>query len=117
MRSPIDGVFFKKNKSVGESVARYEVVARVLDLSALELLLFLGPEYFGQFNLGDTVSLELLDGPSRGVPVAGVVVFVDNVIDPASGTFRVRLEVGPTEQAVPGLGAKLTVWPGKPKSP
>ena len=115
VRSPIDGIFFKKNKSVGESVARYEVVARVIDISALEFLLFLGAEYFGQFNRGDVVSLELLDGPSRGQRVNGDIAFVDSIIDPASGTFRVRIEVKPTKQAVPGLGAQLVDWPGKPK--
>jgi len=117
VRSPIDGVFFKKNKSVGESIGRYEVVARVIDSSSLEFMLFLGPEYFGQFKVGDVATLELLDGPGRGQQATGTIVFVDSLIDPASGTFRVRMELVPTEAVVPGLGAKLVDWPGKPKSP
>lgn len=116
VRSPIDGVFFKKNKSVGESVGRYEVVARVIDSSVLEFMLFLGPEYFGQFKVGDVATVELLDGPARGQRATGTIVFVDSLIDPASGTFRIRVELAPTDQVVSGLGARLVDWPGKPKS-
>lgn len=109
-------MFFKKNKSVGESVGRYEVVARVIDSSALEFMLFLGPEYFGQFKVGDVATVELLDGPARGQRATGTIAFVDSLIDPASGTFQIWVELAPTDQVVSGLGARLVDWPGKPKS-
>lgn len=117
IKSPIDGVFFKKNKSAGEFVARYEVVARIIDASVLEFLVFLDPEYLGQFKVGDIVTLELLDGPSRGGKVEGKVMFVDTFVDPASGTFRVRTEVAPDGGAITGLSAKLVSWPGAVKNP
>ncbi|GAB4268656.1 MAG: hypothetical protein Tsb0018_00490 [Opitutales bacterium] len=107
VRSPIAGIFFKKSKEIGESVGRYEVVARVVDVSSLEMVLFLGPDYFGKFSPDDSVTVELLDGPGRGKTVIASVDSVDSLIDPASGTFRVKLKLESSATVTSGIAARL----------
>lgn len=107
--SPIDGIFFKKNKSVGESVNRLEVVARVLDDKQLEMVLYCGPQLFGKFQVGQEVKVKLLDGPNKGMIVSAIVLSTDSVIDAASGTFRVKLDLNPSEYVVAGLAGMLVL--------
>ena len=107
IKSPIDGIFLKKYKSVGESVERLESVARVLDESRLELVVYCGSHLFGSLHSDTTLQIELLDGPSRGEQASAEVVYVDPLIDPSSGTFRVKLEIEPTKTVSAGLAARL----------
>lgn len=107
--SPINGIFFKKTKSVGESVNRLEVVARVLDDKQLEMVLFCGPQLFGKFKVGQEVKVKLLDGPNKGMIVTATVLSTDSVIDAASGTFRVKLDLKPSEYVVAGLAGMLVL--------
>ena len=37
------------------------------------------------------------------------VVYVDPLIDPSSGTFRVKLEIAPTDSVSAGLAARLLI--------
>ncbi len=109
IKSPIDGLFFKKYKSVGESVERLETVARVLDESRLELVVYCGSHLFGSLHSDTTLQIELLDGPSRGEQASAEVVYVDPLIDPSSGTFRVKLEIAPSNSVSAGLAARLLI--------
>ena len=107
VRSPIDGLFLKKYKSVGEAVERFETVARVLDDSRLELIIYCGSHLFGAVQPNTSLPIEIMDGPSRGAQALAQVIFIDPIIDPATGTFRIKLEVVPTEVFAPGLAARL----------
>ena len=107
VRSPIDGLFLKKYKSVGEAVDRFETVARVLDDSRLELVIYCGSHLLGAVRADTTLPIEILDGPSRGTQAMALVTYVDPMIDPASGTFRVKLHVVPTDVVSAGLAARL----------
>ncbi len=109
IRSPIDGIFFKKIKSVGEVLQRLEVAARVIDDSSLDMMVYVSPQYFGLFQIGDRVDIQLLDGPHMGKIVEALVDYVDPLIDPASGTFRVKLLVEPSMDVYSGLGALLLI--------
>lgn len=103
--APISGLMFKRSKSVGEAVERLETVVRVVDSSKLELVVYVGSELFGQFTKETTVQVVLEDGPGRGTSLDGAIVHVDPIIDPQSGTFRVRVQVPPSQQVQPGLSA------------
>lgn len=107
VRSPIDGLFLKKYKSVGEAVDRFETVARILDDSRLQLTIYCGAHLFGAVQSDATLQIEILDGPSRGAHVLAQVMFIDPLIDPASGTFRIKLEITPSDIVTPGLAALL----------
>ena len=109
IKSPIDGIFLKKYMSVGESVERLETVARVLDDSRLELVVYCGSHFFGTLHADTTLNIEILDGPSRGELTTAEVVYVDPLIDPSSGTFRVKLEISPSANISAGLAARLLI--------
>jgi len=105
LKSPTPGIFYKKIKSVGESLNRYEVAARVIDDSALEMTVYASTDLFGQFQPGDGVYIQLLDGPAAFTQVLATVFYVDELIDPASGTFRIKLSLQPQAGVYSGLGA------------
>ncbi len=109
IKSPIDGIFLKKYKSVGESVERLETVARVLDDTRLELVVYCGSQLFGTLHSDTTLNIEILDGPARGEQATAEVVYVDPLIDPSSGTFRVKLEISPSENISAGFAARLII--------
>ncbi len=107
IRSPINGIFFKKNKSVGESVNRLEVVARVVDAESLEMVLYCSPQLMPQFKVGETKKIKLLDGPHKNEVVESKVVYYDTLIDAASGTFRVKLALEPSESVTGGIAGMV----------
>lgn len=105
IKSPVDGLFFKKTKSVGEFVQRGEVLARVIDDSQIQMMVYAGPDYFGKFKKADTVEVKLLDGLAKGQLVQATVHRVDTLIDPANGTFRIQLVMPVSQTVVPGISA------------
>lgn len=111
IKSPIDGLFFKRSKSVGEAVAQFETVARVIDDSELELVVYAGSSLFGTLQPNRSATVEVMDGPGRGTKVPGTITHVDSLVDPASGTFRIKVRVEPSSVAGAGFAARLLLEP------
>lgn len=105
--SPIDGIFLKSNKSVGEAVERYEVVARVVDVSVLEMVVYCDARLFPSFRGRTDAQVRVLRSPEHQPVVPAKITHVDPVIDPSSGTFRVKLNIIPSGDAASGLSAVL----------
>lgn len=105
--SPINGIFLKTNKLVGEAVERYETVARVVDVTSLEMVVFCDAKFFNLFRTGQRVDVKVLKASEDQPVVSGVVSHVDPVIDPSSGTFRVKVRIEPSANAVSGFSAIL----------
>lgn len=105
--SPINGIFLKTNKLVGEAVERYETVARVVDITSLEMVVFCDARYFSLFKTGQRVELRVLKSAEDQPIVTGTVFHVDPIIDPSSGTFRVKIRIERSPNAMPGLSAIL----------
>lgn len=111
VRSPIDGIFLKTSKSVGEAVERFETVARVVDPSVLRLVIFCDSSLRGRFTLGQTAQILVQSTPREESPASGVIQHIDPIVDAMSGTFRIVVEVQPSTDAVAGLPAALVVPP------
>lgn len=110
--SPIDGIFLKTNKSVGEAVERFETVARIIDVSSLEMVVYCDSQYFSTFQNHDTVRIRVLKTAEQQPLVVGQIVHIDPIIDPASGTFRIKVLVpSSAEGAAPGYTAMLLLPP------
>ena len=109
LRAPIDGIFLKTVKSVGEAVERFETVARVVDASSLRFVVFGDYALLGRFLPGQKVSLQVQSSPESESRVEGVVLHIDPIVDATSGTFRIIIEVLPSETAVAGLSALLLI--------
>lgn len=114
VRSPINGMFFKRIRAVGEAVQRFEIVARLVDISALELVAYGSADLLGQFQTGAKQAVELMDGPGKGVETLGVITHVDEILDPATSTFRIKVELQPSASVRPGYAARLV--PGGKKN-
>lgn len=105
--SPIDGIFLKTNKSVGEAVARFETVARVVDVSVLEMVVFCDSRYFDVMKGRKEVQVRINREGVDSAVVTAQVVHLDPIIDPSSGTFRVKLHLAHEGPAAPGYTATL----------
>jgi RND family efflux transporter MFP subunit len=114
IKSPIAGIFLKTNKLVGEAVERYETVARVVDVTSLEMVVFCDARYFSLFKTGQHVDVRVFKSTEDQPVVTGLIVHKDPIIDPSSGTFRVKVKIERSEQSVPGLSAMLIAPAAEP---
>lgn len=87
--SPINGVVVQKNISVGEYVGS-EPVAKLVALDPLYVEVIMKSDVYGSLAKGMTVEVQ----PERdGRRYEGKIKIVDKIIDAASGTFGVRIEL------------------------
>jgi RND family efflux transporter MFP subunit len=107
IRSPIDGVVLRVNKAAGESTDETPLVV-VVQITRLSAVFYPPKQMFAKVRVGDKVKLEIATEPS--VQREAVVVTVDPIIDPASGLFRVKLELDNAEGRIPAGTA--AVWEG-----
>ncbi len=94
--SPINGVIVDKFRSRGDLV-KQEKIFKIATIDPLNVELVVNSRMFGQFKQGQVREVSL---PLLNQKVSGKVTGLDRVIDPASGTFRVRL-------SVPNPGSKI----------
>lgn len=108
LRSPINGIVVERYSNIGERVEDRPVL-RVANIDPLRVSLMVPITQYGQLNLGDrlTIHPEL---PGIGT-VSATVAYVDKVVDAASNTFRVRLNLPNPDHRLPaGLRCKAD-WP------
>lgn len=107
LTSPIDGIFLKTSKSVGEAVDRFETVARVIDASRLEMVVYADAKYFSAMRSLKRAKVEISLSADKKTFTEAEVSHVDPIIDPATGTFRVKLQLALSEGVAPGYTAFL----------
>jgi membrane fusion protein, multidrug efflux system len=98
IRSPLNGVVVERFLAPGERVAN-EKILRIAQVDPLNVEVIAPVELFGAVKTGMTAEIRL-DPMLSGVYKARVVV-VDRVIDAASGTFGIRLELPNPGNKVP----------------
>lgn len=104
IRSPIDGVVAERYLAPGERVEDKPLV-RIAKVDPLRVQVVVPTAFFGKIQPGSTAKIvpELPDTQ----PVIARVTLVDKVIDAASNTFRVQLELPNPDLALPaGLRCK-----------
>ena len=105
IRSPLSGVVVEKYLSEGERVEEKPVV-KVATIDPLRVEVIVPSTYFSKIKTGMTAVVKP-DMPDADPRTAKVIV-VDRVIDAASNSFRVRLELPNPDNALPpGLRCKL----------
>jgi membrane fusion protein (multidrug efflux system) len=98
--SPISGVIVDKYRARGDLV-KQEKIFKIAAIDPLNVELVVNSRMFGQFKQGQVREVNI---PLLNKKVSGKVTSLDRVIDPASGTFRVRLSVpNPGSQIPSGL--------------
>ena len=105
IKSTIDGVVVEQLGSPGEYVGE-EPFLIVAQINPLLVELVIPMDYFGAVKEGRTAEVILVE-PIGGIYQAKVVI-VDQVIDAASGTFGVRLELPNPDLKLPaGIKCKV----------
>jgi membrane fusion protein, heavy metal efflux system len=105
--SPINGVVVDRYLSPGERVEDKPVM-KLADTNPLRVEVFMPAASFRDIEPGMSAKV-LPDLPNAGEHAAKVVL-VDRIIDPASNTFRVRLELPNPGNALPaGLRCKVAI--------
>lgn len=104
IRSPIDGVIVERYLAAGERVEEKPLV-RVVKIDPLRVEAILPSALYGLIPHGSIANIR--PEMPNAVPVTATVTLVDKVLDAASGTFRVRLQLPNRDGAVPaGLRCK-----------
>lgn len=98
IRSPIDGVVAERYLSAGERVDDKPLM-RIAKVNPLRVQLVVPILQYGQLRVGGSASVtpELPGAAARNAKVT----LVDRVVDPASNTFRVHLELPNADHALP----------------
>ena len=105
IRSPMDGVIVERYVQEGERVEEKPVL-RIAAIDPLRVEVIVRATYFNKIKQGMSASVQP-DVADVELYTAKVVV-VDRVIDPASNSFRVRLELANPANALPaGLRCKV----------
>jgi len=105
IRSPIDGVVADRYLMPGEYIEDKPIL-KLAQLNPLRVEVVAPVTYFGRIKTGVHAQIKTEYGSFENL-VAEVVV-VDKVVDAASGTFGIRLELQNEDNQVPG-GLKCTV--------
>ena len=99
IRSPIDGIVVDRYAMVGESVEGRSIL-KLAKVNPLKVELIAPTEYFGLIGKGMAVDI-YPEKPANRVFKATVTV-VDKLIDPASGSFTVRMTLPNPEDVLIG---------------
>ena len=105
IRSPIDGVVADRYLMPGEFIEDKPIL-KLAQLNPLRVEVVAPVTYFGRIKTGRHAQIKTEYGSFENL-VAEVVV-VDKVVDAASGTFGIRLQLQNEDNQVPG-GLKCTV--------
>ena len=112
LRSTIDGIVVERYLSPGELVTRQseKKILKLAQISPLLVEIILPVEQFGQIKVGDA-AVVLPEAPVGGQYSAKVTV-VDRLVDAASGTFGIRLELpNPGNRLPAGLKCNVNFQP------
>jgi RND family efflux transporter MFP subunit len=109
IRSPMDGVVAERYMAAGER-ADDKPLLRIARIDPLRVQLVVPTSMYGQVQTGGAVSVVPdLPGAAR---LSARVSMIDKVIDPASNTFRVQLELPNPDLSLPaGLRCKADFGP------
>lgn len=105
IRSPVSGIVISRSVSDGQFVNTDEIV-KIAKIDPLFVEVVLPVSEFGKVAVGSSATV-FPEAPVNGEYSAKVVV-VDSLIDAASGTFGVRLELSNPKNALPaGLNCNV----------
>ena len=110
IKSTISGLVVERMVSPGELVTEDQAILHLAQIDPLYVEVIMPAKAFGQVRLDSDVTV-VPSRPAEGEYV-GRVTIVDNIIDAASGTFGVRVELPNPDKAIPaGLNCVVRFEP------
>ena len=91
LRSPVSGVVLKKNALLGARIMPEDTLYEIADLSSVWVLADVYESEMANLRLGQTAQVTVASAPGR--TWAGRITFVSPVLDVATRTAKVRLEI------------------------
>ena len=89
LRAPFDGVVARIHRDPGASVSTQDgPVVSLVQLISLDLVVHIDQRRLEGLTVGQEIPVEALDRPVKAI---GKVAFISPVVDPSSGTARLRL--------------------------
>ncbi|MDJ0938555.1 MAG: efflux RND transporter periplasmic adaptor subunit [Woeseiaceae bacterium] len=108
IRAPIDGVISERYIKVGNTLSEGDPVFRVTSLDPLVAYLHVPEREYRNLGVGQPVGIDIdaLSGP----PVIAAVSRISPTIDPATGTFKITIEIRDPERRIkPGMFGRIGV--------
>ncbi len=113
VRSPVTGVVVERFKSPGEFVYDQQPLLKLAQLDPLRVEIIAPLQAYGSIRPGMRAEV-MPESPVEGTYMA-TVTNVDQVVDAASGTFGVRLNLPNPEHKLPaGLKCRVRILPNQP---
>jgi len=101
IRSPIDGIVVDRYAMVGESVEGRSIM-KLAQVNPLKVEMIAPTEFFGRIHQG--MQVEIYPEKPANEKFGATVNIVDKLIDPASGSFTVRMTLpNPNDRLVGGV--------------
>ena len=111
LRSPIAGVVTKRLKELGESVGRMEPVLEVMSIDRVFVMLNLPEGVRAKLRQGIPAEVKV-ESAKQGATFSGTIDFIDPVVNPGSGLFRVKILIeNPQTLLRPGMRAEVRFLP------
>lgn len=108
IRAPISGVISQRSIKAGNNVNIGEAVFTITDLDPLLAYLYVPEKDFQKLQAKQRVDLVVDALP--GQPFVGTIARVSPVVDPATGTFKVTIEVKDDSAALkPGMFGRIAI--------
>jgi RND family efflux transporter MFP subunit len=113
VRAPIAGLVAERRTQVGRTVTEGDVLFRISDPDWLRAELLLPQVRFGTVRAGQRVRLVPVDGAPA---VAATITRVTPLVDPASGAFRVTIDLDNRRTRLPaGITVRVELEPASPR--
>ncbi|MEM7081851.1 MAG: efflux RND transporter periplasmic adaptor subunit [Pseudomonadota bacterium] len=108
IRAPIAGVISARDVKAGNNISVGETLFTITDLDPLLAYLYVPEKDFQKLKAEQRVDLTVDALP--GQPFVGSIARVSPVVDPATGTFKVTIEVNDDSQALkPGMFGRIAI--------
>ena len=108
IRAPIDGVVSERYVKLGNTIRVGEPLFRVTSLDPLVAYLFIPEREYRRIAPGQPVAIAI--DALAGEPIPASVTRVSPIVDPATGTFKITVEIDDPERRIkPGMFGRLSV--------
>ena len=108
IRATLGGVISQRHVKLGNTIKTGDPVFRVTSLNPLVAYMFIPEREFRQIGAGQPVQISIDALPDA--PVDATVTRVSPIVDPATGTFKVTIEIKDAENRIkPGMFGRMNI--------
>lgn len=108
IRAPIDGVVSERFIKIGNTIKAGDAIFHVTSLSPLVAYLHVPEREYRQIAAGQPAGIRI--DALGGDPILAYVTRVSPIVDPATGTFKITIEIGNEQKRIkPGMFGRMAI--------